>query len=289
MTSQINESSRKLPQAFTTRCGNVYRIVEELRPHAQLRGLNAVGEYANCDSPAPPESGRRQLPLARVAAADHTEALLTYPTMLGLAAGGNSKIPNFDEQHALKQRRTTDAASEPDRARSATGLRAELSDLADAVRMLIALTSAEHALLDARPWTTGACLLCGSTELPVTPFVTVYAADTATARAKCQPCVVTGLVAQRATAAALERPYVPTLPPIPEGSLMSPEPAATSVLSPAVRPAARPLPHRIGVLGLVWILGNSAALPLLWAQVTSAQHDRPPSAINAPDTKPKTI
>ncbi|MEU1623513.1 hypothetical protein ABZ479_40275 [Streptomyces sp. NPDC005722] len=138
MTSQINESSSKPPQAFTTRCGNVYRIVEELRPHAQLRGLNAVGEYANCDSPAPPESGRRQLPLARVAAADHTEALLTYPTMLGLAAGGNSEMPNFDEQHALKQCRTTEAASEPDRAHSATGLRAELSDLADAVRMLMA-------------------------------------------------------------------------------------------------------------------------------------------------------
>lgn len=151
------------------------------------------------------------------------------------------------------------------------------------------LTSAEHVLLDARPWTTGACLLCGATELPVTPVVTVYAADVPAARAKCRACLVTGLVAQRATAAALERPYVPSLPPIPEGSLVSPEPASTSVLTPAVRPAGRPLPHWIGVLGLVWILGNSAALPLLWAQVTSAQHDRPTSAVNTPDAKPKTI
>ncbi|MET9881313.1 hypothetical protein ABZZ36_43100 [Actinacidiphila glaucinigra] len=151
------------------------------------------------------------------------------------------------------------------------------------------LTSAEHALLDARPWTTRACLLCGAISLPVTPVVAVYVADTPTAWAKCRACVVTGLVAQRGTAAALERLYVPTLPPIPEGSLMSPQRASTSVWSFAVRPAGRPVPHRIGVLGLVWILGNTAALPLLWAQVTSAQHDRPPSAVNTPDAEPKTI
>lgn len=38
--------------------------------------------------------------------------------------------------------------------------------------------------------------------------------------------------------------------------------------------AARP--HRSGALGLVWLLGNSAAVPLLWMQVSAAQHDTRP-------------
>ncbi|SNT19392.1 hypothetical protein SAMN05216252_11661 [Actinacidiphila glaucinigra] len=43
-------------------------------------------------------------------------------------------------------------------------------------------------------------------------------------------------------------------------------------------------PHRSGVLSLVWLLGNSAAVPLLWMQVAAAQHDiRPPTALSSPD------
>ncbi|MFE0630635.1 hypothetical protein ACFW3D_27180 [Streptomyces sp. NPDC058864] len=119
----------------------------------------------------------------------------------------------------------------------------------------------------------------------MTPIVSVYTADSPEALAKCRPCVVAGLMAQRATADALERRYVPMLPPIPEGSPMSPEPTAPSVSPPAARPAGRPLPHRLGVLGLVWLLGNSAALPLLWAQVTAAQHNSRTAAVSTPDTR----
>ncbi|WP_265737410.1 hypothetical protein [Actinacidiphila glaucinigra] len=38
------------------------------------------------------------------------------------------------------------------------------------------------------------------------------------------------------------------------------------------------------MLSLVWLLGNSAAVPLLWMQVAAAQHDiRPPTALSSPD------
>ncbi|MFF3253884.1 hypothetical protein ACFYWP_23395 [Actinacidiphila glaucinigra] len=49
-------------------------------------------------------------------------------------------------------------------------------------------------------------------------------------------------------------------------------------------------PHRSGVLGLVWLLGNSAAVPLLWTQVAAAQHDtRPPPALSAPDVATEVV
>ncbi|MFD8079101.1 hypothetical protein ACFV3E_41435 [Streptomyces sp. NPDC059718] len=154
------------------------------------------------------------------------------------------------------------------------------------------LTSTEQELLDGRPWTTGACLLCGATRLPVTPIVTVYPPGPPAALAKCRACMAAGLITQRATAAALQRPYSPALPPIPEGHLMPPaaalpattaRPAAQSANRAVTSSRSRPVPHRLGVLGLVWILGNSAALPLLWAQVTTAQHDGPSSAASTPD------
>ncbi|MDX2851179.1 hypothetical protein [Actinacidiphila glaucinigra] len=153
------------------------------------------------------------------------------------------------------------------------------------------LTSTEQTLLDGRPWRAGACLLCGATTLPVTPIVTVYPPGPPAALAKCRTCMAAGLITQRATAAALQRPYTPTLPPIPEGHLMPPAAALRTTARPAAQPTNRPAPpsgsrtapHRLGVLGLVWLLGNSAALPLLWAQVTTAQHNNAPTAASTPD------
>ncbi|WP_326569950.1 hypothetical protein OIE69_00510 [Actinacidiphila glaucinigra] len=157
------------------------------------------------------------------------------------------------------------------------------------------LTSTEQELLDGRPWTTGACLLCGATQLPVTPIVTVYPPGPPAALAKCRACMAAGLITQRATAAALQRPYSPALPPIPEGHLMPPAAAIPATTArPATQPTNRPAPpsgnrtapHRLGVLGLVWILGNSAALSLLWAQVTTTQHNNTPTAASTPDVTP---
>lgn len=127
----------------------------------------------------------------------------------------------------------------------------------------------------------------------MTPIVSVYAAGFPAALAKCRACMVASLINQRATAAALQRPYTPALPPIPEGSLMSPVTALRTTTRQAEQPAThraapprncRPAPHRFGVLGLVWLLGNSAALPLLWAQVATAQHDGASSALSTSDS-----
>ncbi|MDX2650470.1 hypothetical protein PV341_44370, partial [Streptomyces sp. PA03-1a] len=71
------------------------------------------------------------------------------------------------------------------------------------------LTSTEQELLNGRPWRAGACLLCGATQLPVTPIVTVYPPGPPAALAKCRACMAAGLITQRATAAALQRPYSP--------------------------------------------------------------------------------
>lgn len=49
-------------------------------------------------------------------------------------------------------------------------------------------------------------------------------------------------------------------------------------------------PHRSGVLGLVWLLGNSAAVPLLWMQVAACQHDtRPAAALSALDVATEVV
>ncbi|MEU4097634.1 hypothetical protein [Streptomyces sp. NPDC026673] len=76
---------------------------------------------------------------------------------------------------------------------------------------------------------------------------------------------------------------------------MSPATALPTTTRPAHPPTthqavppqgSRTAPHRLGILGIVWILGNSAALPLLWTQVTTAQHSSAPTAASTPDDTP---
>ncbi|WUD72100.1 hypothetical protein OG937_10580 [Streptomyces sp. NBC_00510] len=44
------------------------------------------------------------------------------------------------------------------------------------------------------------------------------------------------------------------------------------------------------MLGLVWLLGNSAAVPLLWMQVAACQHDtRPAAALSALDVATEVV
>lgn len=166
------------------------------------------------------------------------------------------------------------------------------------------LTSTEQELLNGRPWTTGACLLCGATQLPVTPIVTVYPPGPPAALAKCRTCMVAGLITQRATAAALQRPYTPTLPPIPEGHPMPPAAALPTVphqashqtARPTTRQATRPSPsgrppglRHTGSASSAWSGSSATAPPSPCCGHKSPPHNttvpRSPSTPSTPGSK----